>query len=1000
MSGNRSHVSSANAYISGVLSGAIPACKWVRLACQRQVDDLARADFPYRIDGAAAEKVCRFVECLPHVKGKWAGTDMRLEPWQQFILTTVFGWVRRTDGMRRFREMYCEVSRKNGKALKLDTPIPTPTGWTDIGSINIGDNVFGFDGKPYVVTNVSEIFYNHQCYRLTFSNGEQIIADADHLWKTTARVNKPGESKTRNIRRFREPHLIKRMVRGRIEYWYAQLYRKQKYIGRVKEMSESEAQIIFDDLAKIDLEMKPYNEDTMNRIRTTKEIANSITYSKRSDLNHSIVMPNALELPDIKLSIEPYFLGAWLGDGTSASCQFTSGDKDVDHFEKEFISAGYIVTRRKDKTAWRLTVRTKDNGLFDDNISVLKNHPNNLQKILRNNNLLGNKHIPSIYLRASYSQRLSLLQGMMDTDGTINKSGLCLNYSTTSKRLSCDIEELLSSFGIKHSTREDSLVCNGKPVDGIGYDIQFFCFRDIIPVFRLKRKLDRMRISKQNKISPRSKTIQIVNVERVLSIPTKCIMVDSPDGLFLIGKTMIPTHNSILAACIGLYMLTEDREPGSEVYSGAGTEKQAMEVFRPARLMAMKAGGFKDHYGIEVGAMNLAVISTASKFEPIIGNPGDGASPHCAIVDEFHEHRTPNLYDTMITGMGSRTQPLVVIITTAGVDLAGPCYDKRGQVTNILERKDGFENEEVFGVIYTLDDEPYTIEGKSFPADDWTDFTCWGKANPNAGVSILDDYLPTRHREAMQRASRQNVIRCKHLNQWMNADVAWMNMVAWRKCADPGMRLNDFKGRRCYMALDLASKTDLSVLVILFPDEDENGRKTCAVFVNHYLPEDATEGADKSHYAGWAKEGWLTLTPGNVTDYSYIADDMRDMKSRFEIIEVPYDPFQATYLATQLLDEGFPMVEYGATVKNFSQPMKELEALVLSGALRHDGNPVLTWEMSNVVAHTDRKDNIFPNKERAENKIDGPVAVIMALAREMVHREERSVYEDRGILTI
>ncbi len=558
------HVSRANAYIADILSGAIPACKYVRQACQRQVDDLERAEtdeFPYRFDEGKAEKICRFMENLPHVKGKWAGTDIKLEPWQQFIWTTVFGWVRKADGIRRFREAYCEVARKNSKSTQ--------------------------------------------------------------------------------------------------------------------------------------------------------------------------------------------------------------------------------------------------------------------------------------------------------------------------------------------------------------------------------------------------------------------------------------------AAAIGLYMLTEDNEPGAEVYAGATTERQAWEVFRPARLMAKKADGFAEHYHIEVNASNLAIIDSACKFEPIIGNPGEGASPHCAIVDEFHEHRTPDLYDTMITGMGARTQPLMVVITTAGTDLSGPCYDKRGQIVNILERKPGFENEEVFGIIYTLDD-----------TDDWTDYSLWKKANPNDGVSILEDYLPSRYREAMQRASRQNIIRCKHLNQWMNADVAWMNMVAWRKCADLNMRIEQFAGHPCFMAIDLASKTDLAALVLLFSEEDETGKKKYAVFANHYLPEEAIEGSDKAHYAGWAKEGWITLTPGNVTDYSYIADDMREMKSQFEIIEVPYDPFQATYLATQMLDEGFPMIEYGATVKNFSQAMKELEALILSGDLRHDGNPVLLWEMSNVVAHTDKKDNIFPNKDRPENKIDGIVAIIMALAREIVHREVKSVYEERGLLRI
>ncbi len=445
----------------------------------------------------------------------------------------------------------------------------------------------------------------------------------------------------------------------------------------------------------------------------------------------------------------------------------------------------------------------------------------------------------------------------------------------------------------------------------------------------------------------------------------------------------VPRKNakSTIAAGIGLYMLTEDGEPGAEVYSGATTEKQAWEVFRPARLMAKKDEEFQAHYGVTVSASNLSILDTAAKFEPIVGNPGDGASPHCSITDEFHEHKSPEQYDTMITGMGARTQPLSLIITTAGSNLAGPCYDKRAQVCKTLLGV--FENDDIFGVIYTLDEAEKDSTGAIVkPEDDWSDFKNWIKANPNYGVSVFEDFLRSRHREALQRASRQNIIRCKHLNQWMNAATAWMNMIAWRKCVDPNLKPENFKGRRCWMSLDLASKIDIAELVRLFKWQDEeDGSDHYAAFCSHYLPEEAAEPEDKAHYAGWAAEGWITLTPGNVIDYGYIKDDMRDFKSEFEVVEVPYDPFQATQLSVEMLEEGFPMVEVGATVKNFSEPMKELEKLVLSGRFHHNGDPVLTWMMSNVLARVDKKDNIYPNKEREEAKIDGPVAIIMALSR-------------------
>lgn len=431
----------------------------------------------------------------------------------------------------------------------------------------------------------------------------------------------------------------------------------------------------------------------------------------------------------------------------------------------------------------------------------------------------------------------------------------------------------------------------------------------------------------------------------------------------------VPRKNakSTLAAGIGLYMLTEDGEPGAEVYSGATSEKQAWEVFGPARLMAMRGSDhgdtFKGNYGVSVNAKNLSILHTASKFEPIIGNPGDGASPHCAIVDEFHEHKTPDLYDTMVTGMGARTQPLNLIITTAGSNLGGPCYSKRDQIVKIL--RGVYENDDVFGIIYTLDDE-----------DDWTDFTNWRKANPNFGVSVYEDFLKKRYLDAKQRTDKQNIIRCKHLNQWMNAGTAWMDMQKWNRCADTTLSIDDFRGRKCIAALDLSTKIDLTAKIRLFV---ENG--DYYIFGRYYLPESTVELGENTHYQGWVKDGWIQQTMGDTIDFELIEEELRQDCQHFEMVDIAYDPWQATQLALRMQAEGAPMVEYRNTVGTMSEPMKQVQALVYSRRIHHNGDPVLAWMMSNVVARIDKKDNIFPNKERYENKIDGVVALIMAMGR-------------------
>jgi phage terminase large subunit-like protein len=435
---------------------------------------------------------------------------------------------------------------------------------------------------------------------------------------------------------------------------------------------------------------------------------------------------------------------------------------------------------------------------------------------------------------------------------------------------------------------------------------------------------------------------------------------------------------STKAAIVGHYMLVADGEIGAEIYSGATTEKQAWEVFGPAREMAKKAHGFKEHYGVQVNAKTLTVLDTNSKFEPLIGDPGDGANPSCAIIDEYHEHKSPALYNTMTTGMGSRSQPLTFIVTTAGTDLSGPCYDKRNQVCKVLEGS--IDNDEIFGIIFTIDE-----------GDEWTDFKCWPKANPNLNVSVKEDYLKKQLRDAIQRSSQQNAIKTKHLNVWCNASVAWMNMVNWQKSTDRTLELSDFYGQRCRLAVDLASKIDLAAMIQLFRKAEDY-----YCFAKFYLPESALEGADKTHYQGWYNDGWITTTPGNIIDFAYIEEDMKEIRGNFEVVEVAYDPFQATQFSTRMMAEGFPMVEYGATVKNFSEPMKELEATVMDGRFHHDGNPVLEWNISNIVAFLDRKDNIFPRKERPENKIDGGVALIMAMARAMIDESFESIYETAG----
>ncbi len=445
-----------------------------------------------------------------------------------------------------------------------------------------------------------------------------------------------------------------------------------------------------------------------------------------------------------------------------------------------------------------------------------------------------------------------------------------------------------------------------------------------------------------------------------------------PDGKRRFRRSYIevPRGNakSTLSSALALYMLAADGEGGAEVYSLATTRDQARIVFGDAQTMARRSAGFRSRFAVNLGAHNMHVLATGSKFEALSaeGSTLDGLNIHFGCVDELHAHKTRTVYDVVETGTGKRDNSLLWVITTAGSNRAGICYEVRAFVTKLLDGV--IQDDSQFGIIYGLDD-----------GDAWDTEAALIKANPNWGISVRPEILGPLQAKAMQLPSAINNFKTKHLNEWVNAGTAWMDMRAWDACADSGLDLDTFEGQPCWFGLDLASKTDIAALMLVFRHPDI--ADAYAVFGNYYLPEDTVSAAGNSQYPGWMRTGRLTVTPGNVIDFSWIEADLMDMASRFGIQAVAFDPFQATQLSTRMLAEGLPMIEVRPTVLNFSEPMKTLEALVLQKKLVHDGDPVLAWMASNVVAHLDAKDNIYPRKERPENKIDGIVALIMALAR-------------------
>ena len=447
---------------------------------------------------------------------------------------------------------------------------------------------------------------------------------------------------------------------------------------------------------------------------------------------------------------------------------------------------------------------------------------------------------------------------------------------------------------------------------------------------------------------------------------------------------------STKAAGLGLFLGFADGEPGAEVYSAATKRDQARIVHKEAIRMVRKNSGLKKYIKIYKDNLNLEI--TASKYEPLGADSDstDGLNVHGVIADELHAWKSREMYDVLETATGSREQPMIIAITTAGVDRRSVCYEKHEYTRKVLEGwKDGsFEDDTWFGIIFTIDE-----------GDDWRDESVWVKANPNLGVSkYIEDLRMKAKRAAQMPAALASFLR-RELNVWVQGEVKWMPMDQWRKCKGkiPALQLpKRLEKATCYGGLDMSSTSDLTAFVMVFPDEDGYFDVVC----RFWIPEDQLEIRTRDYglqYSVWKDQGYIETTPGNSIDPDYILDQVEQDADFFHIDQVAFDRWGAARVVTTLENKGLTMVQFGQGFASMNPPMKELERLVLSGKLRHGNNPVLEWMADNVVAKMDPSGNIKPDKDKSMEKIDGIVALIMALDLALRNPEKTSALEKHGV---
>lgn len=439
-----------------------------------------------------------------------------------------------------------------------------------------------------------------------------------------------------------------------------------------------------------------------------------------------------------------------------------------------------------------------------------------------------------------------------------------------------------------------------------------------------------------------------------------------------------------LAAAIAVYCFLMDNETGAEIYTAATTRDQAKICFETARvfLKNLKQDSKQMNNMINIMSHNFNIPNSNSKFEAVSADADtlDGLNPSCAIIDEYHAHKSSNVLEVIETGMGSRMQPLLLITTTAGFNRESPCFLYRKVLIDVLEGRK--KDESVFPLLFCLDE-----------GDDWQDKKNWTKSNPNLGITPYKEYMEDQYNKALNEgASKQIQFLTKNLNVWTTTSSVWISQNYIEKTR---LHISDdiLQGKICYGGLDLASTRDICAFVLIFPVQSGINKPYVKSF--YFCPNDNIKErsvADGVPYTQWQEDGYLQMTEGNVTDYDFIRAKIMSLANIYRIESVAFDRWNASQLVIQLTSDGANMKPFGQGFISMSAPTKEVEKLFLSAEINHDGSPVLEWMINNVMLRFDPAGNIKIDKAKSSEKVDGAVAMVMAYSQIMVKESSGTLY--------
>jgi phage terminase large subunit-like protein len=448
-----------------------------------------------------------------------------------------------------------------------------------------------------------------------------------------------------------------------------------------------------------------------------------------------------------------------------------------------------------------------------------------------------------------------------------------------------------------------------------------------------------------------------------------------PDGRRVYRQCllMLPRKNgkTELAAALALYFLLFDGEPGAEVYSAAADKDQAALVFHVAAQMIRNDQELLAQCELVDSQKRIVHRASGSFYRAISAEAYSkhGFNASAVIYDELHAAPNRELWDVLTTSQGARDQPLMLAISTAGYDRHSILWELYAHAQKVRDTP-------------SLDPSFLPIVYEAPVDADWTDERVWRAANPALGDFRSLEEMRIACARAKEIPAQENTFRRLYLNQWTEQAARWISMTSWDACHDPTFDRARLRGRRCYVGMDLSSTTDLTAIVAVFPDDTGSGFDVLAQF---FVPADNLAERvrrDRVPYDQWARDGFLVATPGNVVDYEYVRQTLGAWGREFQVREIAFDKWNAIDLVTRLqAQDGFACVQIDQGFAALSGPTKSLEAAVLSRALRHDGHPVLRWNLSNIAVDQDALGNLKLSKKVSTDRIDGASALVNAIHR-------------------